>query len=223
MKTFLTTLFIVFSAISFSQTVPTQEKGTFTDSHDGHVYKWVKIGNQIWMAENLNVNKFRNGDPIPEIKTDIEWIEAREKKQPAWCYYANDLANGVKYGRLYNWFALNDPRGLAPKGWHISNNSEWKILINFLGGENVAGKKMKSTSGWNHNGNGTNISGFSAIPSGVRRGKGSFGIGDDVYWWSCTEEDEFFAWCHGIMSILDIINSPHALKSSGFSVRCLRD
>jgi uncharacterized protein (TIGR02145 family) len=109
-------------------------------------YKSVKIGTQTWMVENLNVSTFRNGDPIPEAKTNEEWEKAGKNKQPAWCYYDNDPKNGAKYGKLYNWYAVSDPRGLPPAGWHVPSNNEWTILSDFLG--NDAGKKMKSTSGW---------------------------------------------------------------------------
>jgi hypothetical protein len=107
----------------------------------------IKIDSQIWMNQNLNVNTFRNGEPIPHAKSKDEWIKAVEKKQPAWCYYENDPKNGAKYGKLYNWYAVNDPRGLAPAGWHVPSDAEWTKLENFLGTD--AGKKMKSTSGWN--------------------------------------------------------------------------
>ena len=108
----------------------------------------VTIGTQVWTTKNLNVTTFRNGESIPQAKTNEEWILAYENNQPAWCYYNNDAANGAKYGILYNWFAVNDPRGLAPAGFHIPTDAEWDALITFLGGESVAGKKMKSTSGW---------------------------------------------------------------------------
>jgi uncharacterized protein (TIGR02145 family) len=114
----------------------------------GQTLNHVKIGTQVWMAENLNVNKFRNGDIIPEAKTNEEWQKAIENQQPAWCFYDNSIANGVKFGKLYNWFAVNDPRGLAPFGWHIPTSDEWSVLINYLGGYKVAGTKLKSTSGY---------------------------------------------------------------------------
>jgi uncharacterized protein (TIGR02145 family) len=110
-------------------------------------YKSVKIGNQTWMTENLNVERFRNGDLIPQAKTNVEWEKAGKEGKPAWCYYDNDPKNGAKYGKLYNWYAVNDPRGLAPIGWHIPTDTEWTTLDNQLGDD--AGKKMKSTSGWN--------------------------------------------------------------------------
>jgi hypothetical protein len=98
------------------------------------------------MAENLNVSTFRNGDPIPEAKTDEEWKKAGKEGKPAWCYYENDPKNGAKYGKLYNWYAVNDPRGLAPAGWHVPSDAEWTTLGDQLGDE--ASNKMKSTSGW---------------------------------------------------------------------------
>ncbi len=104
----------------------------------------VTIGTQVWMIKNLDVATFRNGDPIPQAKTAEEWVKAGENQQPAWCYYDNDPANGAKYGKLYNWYAVNDSRGLAPVGYHIPSDAEWRKLTDFLGGEDIAGAKMKS-------------------------------------------------------------------------------
>ena len=106
----------------------------------------VTIGTQVWMTKNLDVATFRNGDPIPQAKTVEEWRAAGDNKQPAWCYYNNDPANGAKYGKLYNWYAVNDPRGLAPVGWHVPSDGEWTTLTNYLGEQ--AADKLKSTSGW---------------------------------------------------------------------------
>jgi len=91
-------------------------------------FKKIKIGDQIWADRNLNVNHFRNGEPIPQAISNEEWIEAGDNKQPAWCHYDNDPENGKKYGKLYNWYAVNDPRGLAPEGWEVPTDDEWKIL-----------------------------------------------------------------------------------------------
>jgi uncharacterized protein (TIGR02145 family) len=104
----------------------------------------VTIGTQEWMTKNLDVSTFRNGDPIPEAKTNSEWEMASKNKQPAWCYYNNDPQYGEKYGKLYNWYAVTDPRGLAPVGYHIPSDEEWTVLINQLGGNSPAGIKMKS-------------------------------------------------------------------------------
>ena len=112
----------------------------------------VTIGTQVWMTKNLDVDTFRNGDPIPQAIFSAEWEAAWENKQPAWCYKNNDPANGAKYGKLYNWYAVNDSRGLAPAGYHIPSDAEWKQLTDFLGSE--ACNKMKSTRGWNSYTNG---------------------------------------------------------------------
>ena len=109
----------------------------------------VTIGTQTWTSKNLNVSKFRNGEAIPLAKTTAEWELALDKKQPAWCYYENKGENGTTYGKLYNWYAVTDPRGLAPNGYHIPTDAEWTILTDYLGGDTIAGTKMKSTSGWN--------------------------------------------------------------------------
>jgi uncharacterized protein (TIGR02145 family) len=108
----------------------------------------VTIGTQVWMSKNLDISTFRNGEAIPEIKTREDWKKAGDNKQPAYCYYEFDEANGKKYGKLYNWYAVNDARGLAPNGYHVPSDKEWKILEDFLGGDSVAGYKMKSTEGW---------------------------------------------------------------------------
>ena len=141
------------------------EKSLLKDVNN-HSYRIIRIGNQTWMAENLNVDKFRNGDEIPEAKTNKEWQLSGENGQPAWCYYDNDPDNGIKYGKLYNWYAVNDPRGLAPEGWHISTESDWEILIDYLGGEKVGFEKMKSKIGWDQNGN--NASFLTILPAGVK-------------------------------------------------------
>ena len=94
----------------------------------------IRIGSQTWAVANLNVNTFRNGDTIPEASTNKEWVAAGESGKPAWCYYNNDPANGPKFGKLYNWYAVNDPRGLAPVGWTLSGDADWTKLINSLGG-----------------------------------------------------------------------------------------
>lgn len=106
----------------------------------------VTIGKQVWTSKNLNVSTYRNGDTIPQVQDQNAWANLTTG---AWCYYDNDSTNGKKYGKLYNWYAVNDPRGLAPKGYHIPTDAEWIVLIDKLGGKSEAGKKMKSISGWN--------------------------------------------------------------------------
>jgi uncharacterized protein (TIGR02145 family) len=135
---------------------------------DMEKYKSIKIDNQVWMVENLNGENFRNGDTIPQANTDETWINAGKEGKPTWCYYENKIENGIRYGKLYNWYAINDPRGLAPKGWHVPSDAEWSQVTLFLGGEDAAGTKMKSPAGWTQDGNGTNMSGFSGLPGGSR-------------------------------------------------------
>jgi uncharacterized protein (TIGR02145 family) len=228
----------------------------------------VTIGTQVWMTKNLNVATFRNGDPIPQAKTDEEWVKAGENKQPAWCYYNNDPANGTKYGKLYNWYAVNDSRGLAPVGYHIPSDAEWTKLTDFLGGEGVASAKMKSKSGWNSyrtgggtkycpncrdwsieyrskvpchtckdtrrvpepevtkSGNGTNSSGFSGLPGGVRHHHGAFdGIGCCGIFTSSKMPLMGLYLYRGLDSYdgYEIPNSENIEAAYGFSVRCLKD
>ncbi len=188
--------------------------------------KTVNIGTQTWTVENLNVSTFRNGDPIPEVKTNVEWEKAGKEGKPAWCYYDNDPKNGAKYGKLYNWYAVNDSRGLAPSGWHIATEKEWMLFTEFLGGDTLAGIKIKSSLDWNSITNHTNESGFTALPGGFRSENCSFYcIRECGYWWSSTEYDENFA---GIR-YLDNINKYANLNYSGYgknyglSVRCIKD
>ncbi len=161
------------------------------DSVEPNKTNEVTIGTQVWMTKNLNVDTFRNGDPIPEAKTDEEWKKARDNKEPAWCYYDNDPANGAKYGKLYNWYAVNDTRGLAPEGWKVPSDEDWSRLTDFLGGDSIAGIKMKSTDFWvsinGESDNGTNESGFSALPGGYRPTNGTFNFRrSDGVWWSLS-------------------------------------
>ena len=184
----------------------------------------VTIGYQVWMIKNLDVATFRNCDPIPQAKTAEEWKKAGENQQPAWCYYDNDPANGTKYGKLYNWYAVNDARGLAPQGYHIPTDAEWTTLTTYLGGEEVAGTKMKNTSGWNENGNGTNSSGFNGLPGGSRNSSGPFdAIGKVGSWWSSPELNTDDAWDLSLYYLNGFVYSFKYDKGDGLSVRCLRD
>jgi uncharacterized protein (TIGR02145 family) len=184
----------------------------------------VSIGTQVWMKENLNVDHFRNGDPIPQANTAEEWAKAGENKQPACCYYENNAENGKTYGLLYNWYAVNDARGLAPAGYHIPTHAEWTTLTTYLGGEALAGTKMKSTSGWNENGNGTNSSGFNGLPGGFRSFNCTFNvIGEAGFWWSSTEDATLNAWSRTLYSDDGSVFSSLTNKGDGFYVRCLRD
>ncbi len=184
----------------------------------------VKIGNQEWMAENLDVSVFRNGDTIFEAKTSEEWKRAGIECLPAWCYYNNDSENGKKYGKLYNWYAVNDPRGLAPEGWHIPSDNEWTQLVQYLGGVKEAGIKMKSIYDWLDDDNGTNESGFSGLPGGFRYYYGCFfSVGSNGFWWSSSEENTFNAWYSFLYQNYGSVYRFSFSKQNGLSVRCLRD
>ncbi len=185
----------------------------------------VKIGNQIWMTKNLDVSMFRNGDPIPEAKTAEQWIAYGQAGEAAWCYYDNDPANGAKYGKLYNWYAVKDSRWLAPVGYHIPSDAEWTSLTTYLGVHGVAGAKMKSKTGWNNNGNGTNSSGFSGLPGGNRVSDGTFNnVGNNGNWWSSTESDALNILVRNLYyGTGRLYINYHENKNYGFSVRCIRN
>jgi uncharacterized protein (TIGR02145 family) len=184
----------------------------------------VTIGTQVWMTNNLDVDKFSNGDVIPEAKSVGEWKAYADAGEAAWCYYDNDPENREKYGKLYNWYAVNDPRGLAPKGWHIPTNDEWTVLTDYLGGAKKAGAKMKSKTGWAKDGNGTNSSGFSGLPGGGRNGDVPFDdVGKFGLWWSSTEEGSSLAWARKLVYYDGSATSYGHNKTHGLSVRCLRD
>ena len=184
----------------------------------------VKIGKQTWTAKNLNVDKFRNGDPIPEAKTKEDWIRASGNNQPIWCYYGFNSDNGATYGKLYNWYALIDSRGLAPEGWTIPNQAAWVELIDFLRGDVEAGRKIKSRSGWEDNGNGTNESGFSSIPGGFVGKDGlSYNIGTVSLWWTLTELNSSQSTIYLQSFEKSDIKSATAPKINGVSVRCIKD
>jgi uncharacterized protein (TIGR02145 family) len=183
----------------------------------------VTIGTKSWAVANLNVSTFRNGDSIPEARTNKEWVAAGESGKPAWCYYNNDPAIGLKYGKLYNWYAVNDPRGLAPAGWTLSSDADWANLAYYSGGQEVAGNKMKSTSGWSDGNNGTNKTGFIGLPGGYRVENGTFlNLGSIGTWWSSTESKALSAFDH-YLTLNSSLGRSSSPKLRGESVRCLRN
>lgn len=184
----------------------------------------IKIGNQVWSTKNLCTTHFSNGDLIPEAASANDWKKAGEAGKPAWCYYNNDTTNGEKYGRLYNWFAVNDKRGLAPEGWHVASDAEWKKLVEQLGGMEVAGTKLKSTHGWKENGNGNNTSGFSAVPGGYRYKNGVFNAIDYfTCFWTSSESYTYSAWFRSLRYDDGGLYRSNFGKQDGYSVRCLKD
>lgn len=188
----------------------------------GGSFDSVTIGNQIWTLKNLDVTTYRNGDAIPQVTDSAQW---RGLTTGAWCYYNNDPANAAVYGKLYNWYAVTDPRGLAPSGWHIPTDAEWTILTTFLGGESVAGGKMKEagTMHWlSPNTEATNESGLTILPGGA--GNGNFlGIGKFGYFWSSSEFNTLFGWERTLYNFAGNVGILGGEKWSGRSVRCLKD
>jgi len=170
---------------------------TFTDSRDGKKYKMVKIGNQTWMAENLNYNA--SGSKC----------------------YKNNESNCQKYGRLYNW---STAKSACPSGWHLPSGDELNTLANFAGGYDVAGEKLKATSGWDKNGNGTDDYGFSALPGGGSGSNGDFASPGDIgYWWSVSEGNNRLAYNLRILYEYESLFKDVSDKSYLFSVRCIKD
>ena len=211
------------------------QKGTYTNPADGKVYKTVKIGDQIWMAENLNVSNYLNGDQIPEVYHKNKWGEITTG---GWCHYDNEIKNEAIYGKLYNWHAVNDQRGLAPDGWHIPSDTEWKALESYLELKNYeadnsgwrgkyVGDALKETgiAHWKApNDTATNSTRFTALPGGYRDVSGLFYvIGHSGYWWSSTRHKDFFAWYRSIYHSHREIHRTSGYEGDGFSVRCIKD
>ena len=221
---------ITFSTLNVLFTV-----GTGVTDVDSEFYPSVIIDGKHWMQKNLNVSKYRNGDVIPEVTNPAVWDTI---STGAWCYYENDTANGIVIGKLYNWHAVSDPRGLAPAGWHIPTDAEWTTLTTFLGGENVAGKKIKESGNANwaaSNMYSSNQSGFTALPSGYGYFNYNF-VPDSTpaltelfkyksnvaYWWSATDNQNL-VWTRDVTNQSDAVIRSQVLKKSGLSVRCVKN
>jgi uncharacterized protein (TIGR02145 family) len=197
---------------------------------EGNTYKSVKIGSQIWMKENLKVRHFRNGDPINNIQSPIQW---KSWYHGAYADYNNDAEYSKVNGICYNGYILADPRGLCPTGWHIPSNEEWLIMENFLGGSSVAGGKIKTTGSidkgdgpwYPPNFNATNSSGFSALPAGHRNMDGSFHEdGKSAYWWtSSTIPDNYNGTVKGMDYYMESIYTSNERFGNGYTIRCLKD
>jgi uncharacterized protein (TIGR02145 family) len=217
---------LIFAPITFN---PSVTYGSMTDQ-DGNTYKTVTIGTQVWMAENLKTTKYQNSDPIQNVTDTINW---RKLKTGAYCSYENENRNINAYGLLYNWYAVNDSRNLAPSGWHIATDAEWNILTTFLGGESVAIGKLKEigTKHWSDpNSEATNECGFTALPGGFR-GNLSFGSANLGYhdwykgiwgsWWS--PETPTLEYVRGRLIWSGSVTLSNIKKGNGASVRCVKD
>jgi uncharacterized protein (TIGR02145 family) len=187
-------------------------------------FETVTIGTQVWMLKNLDVDHYRNGDSIPEVRDNKEWSKLTTG---AWCYYNNSDSLGKIYGKLYNGYAVKDSRGLAPIGYHVPSDAEWTTLTNYLGGESVAGGKMKEkgTIHWSSPNEGaTNSSGFLGLPGGSRNYNGGCdGVWDCGFWWPDTVGDSTGAMFRYILNSYTNIFKYFDRIVWGFSVRCIKD
>lgn len=212
----------------------TTKVGTVTDV-DGNIYQTIKIGDQWWMAENLRVICYRNGDSIPNVTDNTEWTDLTNG---AYCNYDNDPFIAATYGRLYNWYAVDDSRSIAPEGWHVPTDEEWKELERDLGMSELEvnkegyrgtdeGGKLKETGEihwWSPNSGATNESGFTALPGGSRDGGGSYiSKGYSSNFWSSEEINISIARSRSLGYYDSMIYRTGSLKYYGFSVRCIRD
>jgi len=226
----------LFDAVINTVTILVEGTEFITDI-DGNVYKIVEIGNRWWMAENLKVTHYRNGDIIPYVTSDSLWYDTQTG---AHCIYGNDSTNISIYGRLYNWYALNDIRGLAPQGWHVPSDEEWKQFEIYLGigqlvvdstgyrGTDEGGKlKEIGTIHWKSPNTGaTNVTGFTALPSAFRGPSGVFWSSLDEwgYWWTSTEDTSGKTWYRNLVyNNSQIGRSLSPDKRTGFSIRCVKD
>ena len=190
---------------------------------EGNLYRIIQIGTQMWMVENLRTSRYADSTLIPEINNYSLWQSTTDG---AWCWYDTSQVYNLPYGKLYNWYAINDGRGICPSGWHVPTDAEWTTLTNFLGGESGAGGKLKE-SGLAHwtapNVDATNESGFTGLPGGYRESNGNFfETGTYGSWWSETEYQTIFAWYRNLFTINgDVLKAP-AQQNTGRSVRCVK-
>ena len=189
---------------------------------EGNIYSIVRIGDQLWMGENLKTTKYNDGISIPLEENDVAW---NDLSTTAFCWYDNNnIMYGDTYGALYNWYSINTNK-LSPVGWHIPTDEEWNTLINFLGGEDVAGGKLKESGNthWNIPNEGAdNSSGFTALPGGSRSDL-FHSLGDGGRWWSSTQFDDTNAWALSMSYTYANASRYNFTKNHGYSVRCIRD
>jgi uncharacterized protein (TIGR02145 family) len=191
---------------------------------DGNTYTSIKIGSQTWMTENLKTTKYNDGTVIPLVTDGASWGALLT---PGYCWYDNDAAtNKNKFGALYNWYTVNSGK-LCPNGWHVPNDADWTTLTTYLGGESVAGEKLKEngTSNWESPNTGaTNTSDFTALAGGGRNWGGTFvSVGNRGYFWSSSEYSETSGWYRYLSNLDGKVYRINGNKQDGFSVRCLQD
>ncbi len=210
---------------------PNLNYGNLIDQ-DGNSYKTIVIGSQEWMAENLATTRYSNGDLISSSLSAGAWQNSSLTQVGAWTFYNDDISIACPYGKLYNWYACADPRGLCPSGWHLPTDAEWTLLTNQLGGEGVAGGQLKTIGSletglglWlSPNVNATNTSGFSGLPVGGRYDLGNFCCNEaKANWWTATDFDSGRSWNRYLVYYDDNTFKIPEPKEHGLSVRCIRD
>jgi uncharacterized protein (TIGR02145 family) len=194
-------------------------------SVNGQTIDFIEIDSVRWAQKNLAVIRFRNGDSLLLANSVEAWIEAGTKKQAAYCYYDENPDNVDKYGILYNWYAVTDPRGLAPEGWRMPSLNEWQKLITSVGGDDLAVKKIKSKTGWSKKRNGNNQTGLDAQPAGYKSSCGHFfdSATNTAIWWTSTADGNNTAKAIRIDSDSPLVKITGSNKGSGFSVRCIKE
>ena len=224
----------------YKNQIPSFKEVIDTDQN-GSDFRVVTIGEQTWMAENLNVLTFRNGDTIYHAKTSKDWVYANENKMPAWCYYNNDTLQYKKQGKLYNWYAIIDVRGIAPQGWRIPFQKDWIKLSESLGGNKISGIHLKDTS-WNssennrwgffseYKFNATDTVKLSLLPCGAINFDGFFyGMKKDIYpakfsgWWHINEDNTNYAYIVYLTNGTENLFFNNVNQGEGFYVRCIKN
>jgi len=234
--------YVLIAILSLSYSANAQKMQIVKD-FDGNIYHTVKIGDQIWMVENLKTTHFRNGEAIPNVKDNEAWTNL---KTPAYCAFQNNMANKEKFGLLYNFYAVVDStKKLAPAGWHVASNDDWKVLQNYLIKNKFNfdkstdgakfGKALASKTDWivtkdEYGGavgddlSKNNITGFSALPAGYRYDGGIFyDMGCSAYWWTSTDNKGSVAWYKSMRCDYWGLFTFRDVKTEGFSVRCVKD
>ena len=229
-------LFAIFAGCSKDEEPSILECGEPV-SYQGYDYQTVLIGDRCWFAENLRSEIYRNGDEIPSNLSDSAWQFTLSGATAVFGEGNSDCSERSpegdacdeawslnEYGRLYNWYAVDDARGLCPSGWHVATDGEWTLLTSNSGGDSMAASMLKNDDGWYEGGNGTNVSGFSALPGGARSRAGSFSsAGSSGIWWSSSSFDGFNALFRGLGHNLPFVGRDNDDPCSGYSVRCTKD
>jgi uncharacterized protein (TIGR02145 family) len=218
-------ILIFYATFTVAQSVPSSKKSSAIDKG----LKSIKVGSETWTSQNLNVSFFRNGDAILQARSIDEWKKALDEGRPAWCYYEFQEPNGLIYGKFYNWYAVHDARGLAPKGWHIPKIEEWDTLLNFIG-SNQVWDKMVDTSGWMKGMSKTsNETGFSVLGGGLC-GESSFGgIGMETAFWCASKDPSSIQNSSNLLTIhfgtswAPSIGKVFGEERGGMYVRCVKD